>query len=50
MERLYAKLDPVLRRAAERTVLAHLLKMEAEGLVARDGDVWRRTLTPAAAD
>jgi glyoxylase-like metal-dependent hydrolase (beta-lactamase superfamily II) len=41
MDRLYAKLDPMLRRAAERNVLAHLLKMEAEGRVARDGDVWR---------
>jgi glyoxylase-like metal-dependent hydrolase (beta-lactamase superfamily II) len=42
MERLYAKLDPVLRRAAERTVLAHLIKLEADGVVARDGAVWRR--------
>jgi glyoxylase-like metal-dependent hydrolase (beta-lactamase superfamily II) len=41
MERLYAKLDPALRRAAERTVLAHLLKMEADGVVSRDGEVWR---------
>jgi glyoxylase-like metal-dependent hydrolase (beta-lactamase superfamily II) len=40
VERLYAKLDPMLRRAAERNVLAHLIKMEADGLVARDGDVW----------
>jgi glyoxylase-like metal-dependent hydrolase (beta-lactamase superfamily II) len=40
MDRLYAKLDPVLRRAAERNVLAHLLKMEADGLVARDGELW----------
>ncbi len=40
-DRLYPKLDPMLRRAAERTVLAHLLKMEAEGLVARDGAIWR---------
>jgi glyoxylase-like metal-dependent hydrolase (beta-lactamase superfamily II) len=40
MDRLYGKLDPVLRRAAERNVLAHLIKMEADGLVARDGDLW----------
>ena len=40
MDRLYGKLDPVLRRAAERNVLAHLIKMEADGLVARDGDIW----------
>jgi glyoxylase-like metal-dependent hydrolase (beta-lactamase superfamily II) len=41
MDGLYSKLDPMLRRAAERNVLAHLFKMEAEGLVARDGDIWR---------
>jgi glyoxylase-like metal-dependent hydrolase (beta-lactamase superfamily II) len=41
MDRLYSKLDPMLRRAAERNVLAHLFKMEAEGLVARDGEIWR---------
>ena len=40
MDRLYAKLDPMLRRAAERNVLAHLIKMEADGLVASDGDLW----------
>jgi glyoxylase-like metal-dependent hydrolase (beta-lactamase superfamily II) len=40
MDRLYSKLDPLLRRAAERNVLAHLIKMEADGLVARDGDIW----------
>jgi glyoxylase-like metal-dependent hydrolase (beta-lactamase superfamily II) len=41
MDRLYGKLDPVLRRAAERNVMAHLIKMEADGLVARDGELWR---------
>jgi glyoxylase-like metal-dependent hydrolase (beta-lactamase superfamily II) len=40
MDRLYSKLDPLLRRAAERNVLAHLIKMEADGLVARDGELW----------
>jgi glyoxylase-like metal-dependent hydrolase (beta-lactamase superfamily II) len=40
MDRLYAKLDPALRRAAERNVLAHLIKMEADGMVARDGTLW----------
>lgn len=38
---LYAQLDPRLRRAAERNVLAHLLKLEAEGKAMRDGEVWR---------
>jgi hypothetical protein len=38
---LYAKLNPRLRTAAERNVLGHLLKLEAEGRVTRDGDVWR---------
>jgi glyoxylase-like metal-dependent hydrolase (beta-lactamase superfamily II) len=46
MDRLYAKLDPMLRRAAERNVLAHLVKMEAEGLVVRDGALWRRAPLP----
>ena len=41
MDRLYGKLDPALRRAAERHVLPHLIKMEADGLVARDGELWR---------
>ena len=40
MDRLYAKLDPLLRRAAERNVLAHLIKMEADELVVRDGELW----------
>jgi glyoxylase-like metal-dependent hydrolase (beta-lactamase superfamily II) len=47
MDRLYGKLDPMLRRAAERNVLAHLIKMEAEGLVAREDDVWRWIKTSA---
>jgi glyoxylase-like metal-dependent hydrolase (beta-lactamase superfamily II) len=41
MERLYSKLDPTLRRAAERNVLAHLLKLQTEGRVVQDGEVWR---------
>jgi len=41
MDTLYAKVNPRLRRAAERNVLAHLLKMEAEGTVIRDGEMWR---------
>lgn len=41
MDTLYSQVNPRLRRAAERNVLAHLLKMEAEGKVARDGELWR---------
>jgi glyoxylase-like metal-dependent hydrolase (beta-lactamase superfamily II) len=41
VDRLYSKPHPQLRRAAERNVFAHLLKMEDEGLVQRDGDCWR---------
>ncbi len=39
-ERLYSQTDPRLRRAAERNVLAHLLKLEAEGKVHQDGERW----------
>ena len=41
MDTLYSQVHPRLRRAAERNVLAHLLKMEAEGKVLRDGELWR---------
>lgn len=41
MNALYSQTEPMLRRAAERNVLAHLLKLEAEGLVVRDVSVWR---------
>ena len=41
MAALYSQLNPRLQRAAERNVLAHLLKMEAEGTAVRDGEVWR---------
>ncbi len=41
MDALYSQLNPRLRRAAERNVLAHLLKMQAEGKAAQDGDMWR---------
>lgn len=44
-ERLYAKADPVLRRAAERNVMAHLSKLEAEGRAVETRDGWR--LAPA---
>jgi len=41
MDTLYSRTDPRLRRAAERNVLAHLLKLQAEGKVLPDGDLWR---------
>jgi len=41
MDTLYSQVHPRLRRAAERNVLAHLLKLEAEGKVVRDGELWR---------
>ncbi|MSP03070.1 MAG: MBL fold metallo-hydrolase [Acetobacteraceae bacterium] len=41
MDTLYSQVNPRLRNAAERNVLAHLLKMEIEGKVAREGETWR---------
>jgi glyoxylase-like metal-dependent hydrolase (beta-lactamase superfamily II) len=41
MQRLYSQLDPTLRRAAERNVIAHLIKLASEGKVVQDGEVWR---------
>jgi glyoxylase-like metal-dependent hydrolase (beta-lactamase superfamily II) len=41
MDALYSQLNPRLRQAAERNVLAHLLKMESEGKAVRDGTLWR---------
>jgi glyoxylase-like metal-dependent hydrolase (beta-lactamase superfamily II) len=41
VEALYAGLDSRLNKAAERTVLAHLLKLEAECRAVRDGEGWR---------
>ena len=40
---LYAGVDPALLRAAERNVLAHLIKLEEEGRAARSGAEWRAT-------
>ena len=39
-DKLYSQVHPRLLRAAERNVLAHLLKLEAEGKVRHDGDTW----------
>jgi glyoxylase-like metal-dependent hydrolase (beta-lactamase superfamily II) len=41
VDRLYSKTHPWLRRAAERNVVAHLLKLQAEGLVVQEGERWR---------
>jgi glyoxylase-like metal-dependent hydrolase (beta-lactamase superfamily II) len=41
VERLYSKSHPWLKRAAERNVVAHLLKMQMEGHVLKQGDCWR---------
>jgi glyoxylase-like metal-dependent hydrolase (beta-lactamase superfamily II) len=40
VDRLYSKTDPWLRRAAERNVTAHLLKLQAEGRVKQKGESW----------
>jgi glyoxylase-like metal-dependent hydrolase (beta-lactamase superfamily II) len=41
VDRLYAPVNPRLRAAAERTVLAHLLKLHNEGRAAPQGHSWR---------
>ena len=43
VERMYAGLDPRLLPAAERSVLAHLIDLEARGLVVQEDARWRRT-------
>jgi glyoxylase-like metal-dependent hydrolase (beta-lactamase superfamily II) len=40
-ETLYGKTDPRLHMAAQRNVLAHLLKLQSEGVVTQHGDGWR---------
>jgi len=44
MEQLYSKIDPTLKRAAERNVVAHLDKLAEEGR-ARDVGGWVRADT-----
>lgn len=39
--RMYAGLDPRLTGAAGRSVLAHLIDLEARGLVIQQGDSWK---------
>ena len=41
VDALYSKIDPILKMAAERNVLAHLMKLEREGRVDRRGEEWR---------
>jgi glyoxylase-like metal-dependent hydrolase (beta-lactamase superfamily II) len=41
VDQLYSKIDPILKMAAERNVIAHLMKLEREGRAARHGDAWR---------
>jgi hypothetical protein len=41
VERMYAGLDPRLTGAASRSVLAHLLDLQARGLVTEEGGAWR---------
>ena len=41
VDALYSKIDPILKMAAERNVVAHLMKLEREGRVARRGDEWQ---------
>ncbi len=40
-EALYSQTHPRLQRAAERNVLAHLLKLQAEGRAETEGEMWR---------
>jgi glyoxylase-like metal-dependent hydrolase (beta-lactamase superfamily II) len=43
VDRLYSKTDPWLRMAAERNVVAHLLKLQREGKVEECSEIWRST-------
>jgi DNA-binding transcriptional ArsR family regulator len=38
--RIYASLPPTLAALGQESVLAHLVKLEQEGLVRRDGGRW----------
>jgi glyoxylase-like metal-dependent hydrolase (beta-lactamase superfamily II) len=41
VKKMYVGVDPRLHGAAGRSVLAHLIDLEARGIVARQGDQWR---------
>ena len=40
VDNVYDGLDEALKGAARETVLAHLIKLEADGAIVRDGDEW----------
>jgi hypothetical protein len=40
VERMYVGIDPRLRPAAERSVLAHLIDLERRGRARREADAW----------
>lgn len=40
VEQMYSDVDPWLHRAAQRSVLAHLIDLEGRSEVRRQGDVW----------
>ncbi len=40
LDAVYAGLDPALRRFARATLEAHLIKLEREGRVRREGEGW----------
>jgi hypothetical protein len=41
VKHIYADVDPRLHAVAGHSVKAHLLKLEREGRVKREGDDWR---------
>ena len=47
---VYADVPPALYPVARRSLLAHLLKLEADGVATADGDRWRHAARPAGSD
>ena len=43
VDRIYEGLDPSLRRMAQESVLAHLVKLQEEGRARSDADEWELT-------
>ena len=43
VSRMYVGIDPRLARAAEMSVLAHLIDLDKRGLVQSESEAWRRT-------
>lgn len=41
VDALYSQVDPMLRLAAERNVVAHLQKLEGEGAAVNESETWR---------